>query len=80
MITILFLLRLAQALPHFTDSYSDFKIQLGGLGGSLLSYVINLGKIAITAVGVLTGHRKLYRKARSLLNCTDTKSELKLVS
>ena len=40
---------------------------------------MNLMKIAITAAGDLTGHRKLYQKARSLLNCTDTKSELKLV-
>ena len=40
---------------------------------------VNLMKIAITAAGVLIGHRKLYRKARSLLNCMDTKSELKLV-
>ena len=56
------------------------KIQLGGFGGSLLSdNVMNLRKIAITAAGVLTGDRKLYQKARSLLNCTDTESELKLV-
>ena len=35
-------------------------IQLGGLGGSLLSdNVMNLRKIAITAAGVLTGDRKL---------------------
>ena len=55
------------------------KIQLGGFGGSLLSdNVMNLRKIAITAARVLTGDRKLYQKARSLLNCTDTKSELKL--
>ena len=48
--------------------------------GSLLSdNVMNLRKIAITAAGVLTGHRKLYQNARSLLNCADTKSELKLV-
>ena len=42
---------------------------------------MNLRKVAITAAGVLTGDRKLYRKARSLLiqNCTDTESELKLV-
>ena len=53
------------------------KIQLGGFGGSLLSD--NVRKIAITAAGVLTGDRKLYRKARSLLNCTETESELKLV-
>ena len=53
------------------------KIQLDGLGVSLLSdNVMNLRKIVITAAGVLTGHRKLYRKARSLLNCTDTESEL----
>ena len=28
---------------------------------------------------LLQGDRKLYRKARSLLNCTDTESDLKLV-
>ena len=39
---------------------------------------MNLRKIAITAAVVLTGDRKLYQKARSLLNCTDTESELKL--
>ena len=56
------------------------KFQLGGFGGSLLSdNVMNLRRIAITAAGVLTGDRKLYRKARSLLNCTDTESEFKLV-
>ena len=55
------------------------KFQLGGFGGSLLSdNVMNLWKIAITAAGVLTGDRKLYRKARSL-NCTDIESVLKLV-
>ena len=55
------------------------KIQLGGFGGSLLSgNVMNLRKIAFTAAGVLTGDRKLSQKARSLLNCTDTKSELRL--
>ena len=49
------------------------KIQLGGFGGSLLSdNVMNLRKIAIIA------GRKLYQKARSLLDCTDTESELKL--
>ena len=56
------------------------KIQLGGFGGSLLSdNVMNLRKIAIIAAVVLTGDGKLYRKARFLLNCTDTESELKLV-
>ena len=56
------------------------KIQLGGFGGSLLSdNVMNLRKIAIIAAVVLTGDGKLYRKARSLLNCMDTESELKLV-
>ena len=56
------------------------KIRLGGFGGSLLSdNVMNLRKIAITAAVVLTGDGKLYWKARSLLNCTDTESELKLV-
>ena len=55
------------------------KIHLGGFGGSLLSdNVMNLRKIAITAAGVLTGDRKLYQKARSLQNCIDIKSELKL--
>ena len=44
-----------------------------------LDNVMNLRKIAITAAGgVLTGDRKLYQKARSLLNCTNTESELKL--
>ena len=48
--------------------------------GSLLSdNVMNLRKIAITTAGVLIGDRKLYQKARSLLNCMETKSELKLV-
>ena len=28
---------------------------------------------------LLQGDRKLYQKARSLLNCTDTESDLKLV-
>ena len=28
---------------------------------------------------LLRGDRKLYRKARSLLNCMDTESDLKLV-
>ena len=36
--------------------------------------IMNLRKIAITAAGVLTGDRKLYQKARCLLNCIDTKS------
>ena len=56
------------------------KIQLGGFGGSLLrDNVMNRRKIAVIAAVVLTGDGKLYRKARSLLNCTDTVSELKLV-
>ena len=40
---------------------------------------MNLRKIAIIAAVVLTGDGKLYQKAKSLLNCTDTESELKLV-
>ena len=55
------------------------KIQLGGCGGSLLNdNVMNLRKIAIIAAVVLTGDGKLHRKARTLLNYTDTESELKL--
>ena len=52
-------------------SQCDVKMVFLGIGRQVTEY-------NESAAGVVVGDRKLYQKARCLLNCIDTESELKV--